>query len=170
MTNNLAQAYLQQASSDYKSYVLLKKHKEPYSQWLHFLQMTMEKTGKAYMASYGSNIFQLRKSHLAFGRFLLILRRNRIIINELNLSILQLKQHIESLSPIVDKIERLAPALSNGINAEYPWILTNEQYAVPCRYSFDDILCDLERPLGRNMLKLLKRALYNERWHKAFNI
>lgn len=70
MNYSLAQAYIQQADADFVCCKLLKVSNQPASQWLHFLQMTLEKTGKAYLAAYGSDLDQLRKSHLAFGRFI----------------------------------------------------------------------------------------------------
>ena len=79
MNDSLAQAYIRQAKADFVCYKLLKAGIQPASQWLHFLQMTLEKTGKAYLAAYGNNLEQLRRSHLAFGRFVRLLPRNRKI-------------------------------------------------------------------------------------------
>ena len=83
MGNPLARAYLDQAKADFESYQLLKLSHHPPSQWLHFLQMAMEKTGKAYLAAYGRDWSQLRQSHLAFGRFIRILPRHRFIRQEI---------------------------------------------------------------------------------------
>ncbi len=73
MTYSPARAYIEQAKADFESYKLLKIRGQPASQWLHFLQMATEKAGKAYLAAYGSDLEQLRRSHLAFVRFLRML-------------------------------------------------------------------------------------------------
>lgn len=170
MNYTLAQAYLEQAKADFESYTLLKVSNQPSSQWLHLLQMTMEKTGKAYLAASGSNLEQLRKSHLAFGRFIRILNRNRLIQQEWKISSRQLKQHINQILSAADKIERLTPALSVGPNVEYPWSLPNGQICVPCTYDFEDVLTELESAKGRNLLKILEKAINNKRWQMAFRI
>ncbi len=170
MTYSLAQAYIEQAKADFESYKLLKIRGQPASQWLHFLQMATEKTGKAYLAAYGSDLEQLRKSHLAFGRFLRILGRHRFVRQELKISTDQLKQHINQILLLADKIERLTPALSNGPNAEYPWEISGGRLMVPCIYDFKDVLTDLESARGRNMLKLLERVINDKRWQAAFGI
>ena len=120
--SSLAQAYLEQAKADFRSYMTLKFNNQPTSQWLHCLQMSMEKTGKAYLAAHGSDFEQLRKSHLAFGRFVRILERNRNIQKSWKISKSQLHQHLKQLLPLIDSIERLAPALSTGPNATDPVI------------------------------------------------
>lgn len=71
---------------------------------------------------------------------------------------------------MADKIEHLAPALSDGPNAEYPWQLPGGQLMMPCRYDFKDILGDLESVRGRNLLKILEKAISNNYWHHAFGI
>ncbi len=170
MTCSLAQAYLEQAKADFESYKLLKNNGQPASQWLHFLQMAIEKAGKAYLAAYGSDLEQLRKSHLAFGRFLRIFGRHRFVRQEWNISLDQLKLHINQILPLADKIERLTPALSNGPNVEYPWEISGGRLIVPCIHDFKDILTDLESTRGRNMLKILERVITDNRWQAAFGI
>ncbi|QTA92982.1 hypothetical protein [Desulfonema magnum] len=159
MSGSLAQAYVRQAKADFICYKLLKAGGQPASQWLHFLQMTLEKTGKAYLAAYGSDLEHLRRSHLAFGRFIRLLPRNRAIRKERKISPRQLKYHIDRILPLADKVERLAPALSEGPNAEYPWKNPAGQLMTPCIYDFRDILADLESVRGRNLLKIVERAI-----------
>lgn len=170
MSSPLAQSYIKQAKADFICYRLLKTGTQPASQWLHFLQMTLEKTGKAYLAAYGSDLEHLRRSHLAFGRFIRLLPRNRDIRKERRLSSRQLKYHVDRILPLADKIEHLAPALSDGPNAEYPWKNPAGQLMTPCIYDFRDILADLESVRGRNLLKILERAILNNYWHNAFGI
>lgn len=133
MRYSLAQAYLEQAQADFGSYKLLKISNQPVSQCLHFLQMASEKAEKAYLAVYGSNSEQLRKSHLAFGRFIRIISGNKP-------------------------------------NAEYPWMLPDGDIRVPCNYDFKEIVSGLESVRGRNLLKILERAISDSQWHKAFRI
>lgn len=170
MNDSLAQAYLRQAKADFVCYKLLKVGSQPASQWLHFLQMASEKTGKAYLAAYGNSLEQLRRSHLAFGRFVRLLPRNRKIRKERKISPRQMKYHVDRILPLADKIERLAPALSDGPNAEYPWKIPGGQLMTPCIYDFKDILADLESVRGRNFLKILDKAISSSYWHNAFGI
>lgn len=170
MYTSLARAYLKQAQSDFASYEILRFEGQSASQWLHCLQMFMEKTGKAYLATSGSSLAQLRKSHMAFGKFIRALERNTRILRYWGYSKHQLRQHLKRLLPVIDSIERLAPALSTGKNAEYPWELPDGNILIPCTYPFHAIRSDLESMKGRNLLKILERALNDPYWHKAFGI
>jgi hypothetical protein len=170
MQYSLARAYLEQAQADFESYTMLKVGKQSTSQWLHCLQMSMEKTGKAYWAAYGSDLEELRKSHLAFGKFIRTLDRNRIVMKFWGFSKHQLRQHLKQLLPVIDSIEHLAPALSHGPNAEYPWRVSDGRILVPCTYPFRNIRSDLESAKGRSILKILEQAIRNPYWHKAFGI
>jgi len=166
----LARAYLKQAQADFNSYETLLLDEQPASQWLHCLQMSMEKTGKAYLATCGSSLTQLRKSHLAFGKFIRTLERNTRILQYWGYSKHQLHQHLKQLLPVIDSVERLAPALAAGANAEYPWKLPDGKILIPCTYPFHTIRSDLESVKGRNVLKILERSLKDPYWHKAFGI
>jgi hypothetical protein len=170
MQYSLAHAYLKQAQADFESYTILKVGKQPASQWLHCLQMAVEKTGKAYWASYGSDLEELRKSHLAFGKFIRTIERNRRVMKLWGFSKHQLQQHLKQLLPVIDSVERLAPALSHGPNAEYPWRISNGRILVPCVYPFRNICSGLENAKGRSVLKILEQAIKNPYWHKAFGI
>ena len=173
MTLSLAQAYLEQAKADYSSYNIIRRApQQPSSQWLHLLQMTLEKTAKAYLAAANNDFDQLRTSHRAFLRFIRQLPRNRIIRADLGMEAQALKSHIDSLEPLVDDIERLVPGRDNyGPNAEYPWQPPQGGFYTPCLYDFHSIVTTLNNTaIGRNLLRILERGLFEERWHAAFGI
>lgn len=170
MTMTVGRAYLAQAQTDFTSDAWLKAAGQPCSQWLHFLQRALEKTGKAYLAASGSELPQLRQSHLAMGRFLRILARNTMIWQQWPLAPRQFQQHVGRLLPLVDAIERLTPALSTGPNVEYPWQLPDGRLVAPCQYGFHEVLTDLETVNGRNLLKIVERALHNPSWQTAFGM
>ena len=172
MSLSLAQAYLEQAKADYSSYTIIRQTpKQPSSQWLHLLQMTLEKTAKAYLAASGDDFNRLRESHRAFGRFIRILPRNRGVRANLNMDAIQLQRHIKNLTPLVDNLERLVPSRENqGATAEYPWRNPHGGFYSPCLYGFNDIISGLDTARGRNLLRILERSLEDTAWHSAFGI
>ncbi len=107
---------------------------------------------------------------MAFGKFIRTLERNTRILHYWGYSKHQLHQHLKQLLPVIDSVERLAPALAAGANAEYPWELPDGQIFVPCTYPFTRIRSDLDSAKGRNLLKILERSLRNPYWLKAFGI
>jgi hypothetical protein len=161
MSLPLAQAYLEQARADYSSYTIIRQTpQQSSSQWLHLLQMTLEKTAKAYLAASGDDFDRLRESHRAFGRFIRILPRNRGVRANLNMDATQLQRHIQNLKPLVDDLERLVPGRDNqGPTAEYPWRNPHGGFHSPCLYDFDDIISGLDTVRGRNLLRILERGL-----------
>ena len=172
MSLPLAQAYLEQAKADYSTYNIVRRIPEqPSSQWLHMLQMALEKTAKAYLAAANTDFDQLRTSHRAFLRFIRQLPKNRAIRAHLGMNAQVLKSHIDSLEPLIDDIERLVPGRDNyGPNAEYPWQTPQGDFHTPCLYDFQIIITTLNTTIGRNLLRILERGLFEERWHAAFGI
>jgi len=56
----------------------------------------------------------------------------------------QREKYLDGLPPAVDSLERLAPALAIGVNAEYPWLAPAtpslpERVVAPVHHSFTDI-------------------------------
>jgi len=70
----------------------------------------------------------------------------------------QFRAAINSLLPLADKIERLAPALANGPNPEYPWQTNlNSPVVAPVEFSFADF--DLRKPQMAKLLQIIDRLL-----------
>ena len=151
-----AEAFLEQARSDWQMCQLIRDQKLPGCHELHHLQMTCEKLGKAFLIA-GRMISpqQAKTSHVAFKRFLQVASRNPTLRNLLEMSASQFRAHIQQLLPVAEGIERLAPALSqDGPNVEYPWESPDQQIHTPRRYAFP-VLRDLRRPPGMNLLKIV---------------
>jgi len=172
MSLSLSLAFLEQAKTDYSSYNVIRQNREqPSSQWLHLLQMTLEKTAKAYLSAGGAPYDQLRQSHSAFGRFIKVLPRNQAISAKLGGDAKVLRAKLRNVAPLVDEIERLVPRRGyDGPNAEYPWTNPHGEFRVPCRYDFESIVTQIDRPQGRNLLKILEEGLFNGVWHSSLGI
>lgn len=173
MSLSLALAYLEQARADYVSYQVIRRTpQQPASQWLHLLQMALEKTAKAYLAAANVDFDQLRESHRVFRRFIHMLPRNRQVRASLSMNAVEFKQHMKSLEPLVDDIERLIPGRDNqGPTVEYPWRNPQGGFHSPCLYDFGNLVTTLNNTArGRNLLRILERALSDATWHVAFGI
>lgn len=151
--------YLEQARSDWDVYNAVRTASVPDCHALHYLQMAMEKLGKALLLAGGTDLNAVRRTHCAFTRFLQIAARNLGFQKELGMTGPQLRAHIHQLLPIAYEIEQLAPALANGgPNAEYPWEAPPGTINVPASYEFP-VNSTLQLPKGRNLLKLTKTTL-----------
>ena len=162
-----AEAYLEQARTDWRMWRLIRNQKLPDCHALHYLQMTCEKLGKAFLIA-GRSITsdQARNSHVAFKRFLQVASRNPALQRLLEMSASQFRAHVHKLLPIADAIERLAPALSHdGPNTEYPWESPNRQIHAPVRYDLP-ILLDLREPTGMNLQKIID--LVQDQFYRLF--
>ena len=173
MTLTLSQSFLLQAKEDMKTYKLLCKSPLAKSQSLHFLQMTMEKTGKAYLASRNQNIETLKQSHAAFVKYLNTLRKG--CPEDLIKARWRNKKHFSSsinkIKPLAKSIEDLVPGKNNsGLNAEYPWKNTKGEIQVPCLHEFNYISTELNSHNGLRLLKLLNFFLTDASFQKASGI
>jgi len=151
-----AKAYLEQARSDWQMWRVVHDQKRPDCHQLHYLQMTCEKLGKAFLiAGRSISLQQARNSHIAFKRFLQVASRNPQLQRLLEMTASQFHAHIKQMLPIAEAIERLAPALAqDGPNVEYPWESPNGQIHIPASYSFP-VLQELNEPAGLNLIKIV---------------
>ncbi|MFQ5633441.1 MAG: hypothetical protein ACE5I1_32135 [bacterium] len=151
-----ANAFLQQAQSDWQMWQHIRDQKLPACHALHYLQMTSEKLGKAFLIA-GGNITPQKAaaSHVAFTRFLQVASRNPALQKLLHMTPKQLRAHIKSMLPIAESIERLTPSLAKGgPNVEYPWESPDKSIQIPVNYTFPAILKFRESP-GMNLLKMV---------------
>jgi hypothetical protein len=155
-----ANAYLEQARSDWDTYRVITENVCATCQELHYLQMTAEKLSKAaLLRSRTTSPDDLRRTHRAFVNFLRFAARNPNLQRTLSMHGRQLRSYIQGILPIADRIERLAPALAqNGPNAEYPWEVPSGEVTAPASYTFP-VTEELRRPEGRRLLKLTATIL-----------
>ncbi len=155
--NDWARGYAKQALSDLRVYELLLSKSADKCHRLHFLQMTAEKTRKAYLATKsGMNV---KRTHACVERHLPIIARNfYTVINDNN----QLPNWEKSvISRLSREIELLAPACddnnSRRDNSEYPWEDAQGNVCIPCAYNFPN-LNDESRVIVR-LIRLIRKAL-----------
>ena len=154
-----AEAYLEQARSDWEAYKLFARNACGDCHGLHYLQMTAEKLGKAVLLRSGSDLGHVVTTHKAFVRFLQVASRNPSLRRTLQFNARQLQEYVKDVLPVADQIERLAPALANnGPNAEYPWETPSSQVVAPAVYVFP-VTRELRGPKGRKLLKLIASIL-----------
>ncbi len=155
-----SEAFLEQARSDWEMWQLIHEREAPDCHALHYLQMTCEKLGKAFLIAGGTiSPQQAQGSHVAFKRFLQVASRNHVLRNLLKMTSSQFRAHVNQLLPIAEAVESLTPALAHdGPNVEYPWESPDRQIHIPARYTFS-IARELRRPPGVNLLKIVDLVL-----------
>ncbi|MEW6112548.1 MAG: hypothetical protein AB1664_10505 [Thermodesulfobacteriota bacterium] len=138
---NWRDAYLAQAWSDYQIFRVLNKGRYPLCHKLHYLQMATEKLAKGFL--YSSKGKPPQKTHYVFVRFLKVSKgrpewRKKLGFDEHNSK--AYATYIDSLIPVADRIEKLAPVGGDfdKVNPEYPWTDDKGDVNCPCRYSFPE--------------------------------
>ncbi len=133
-------AYLQQAWSDFKVYQDLNANGYALCHQLHYLQMATEKLAKGFQCPIGGGPYP--KTHFAFVKFLQQIKQQpRIYYSRLQFkSKNQFSSHTQSLAPIADLIEKLAPAGGDydKVNPEYPWADGANNVYCPVSYGFPE--------------------------------
>lgn len=126
---------------------------------LHYLQMSTELLGKAYLWRSGPQ----KATHKAFVRLLQSLASD----SEAQAALghhgrrAEWRTRLRSAIALADEIERLAPALAGeGVNVEYPWPRT-EPTTAPAEFEFPLWRRLTEAPRGRSFLRLIEQ-LFNQ--------
>jgi hypothetical protein len=154
-----AEAYLDQARSDWDARGIVSEGGCPACHELHYLQMATEKLGKAVLLKSGETLENVNTTHKAFVRFLRVAPKNPSLRQTLNLSARQLQAYVNNVLPIADQIERLAPKLAcGGPNAEYPWETPHKRIIAPASHGFH-LTSALTQPQGRKLLNLVSVIL-----------
>lgn len=145
---NWREAFFAQARSDNEVRKILEVGELEYSHQLHYLQMTTEKLAKGLLTdSDQSDPPEL--SHVAFVKCLQVIKNNPGIRRRLGYDSARVfSQHINSLLPLADQIEKLAPGAATGVratepNAEYPWKPFGggpNDVIAPCKHEFTELL------------------------------
>jgi len=135
-------AFYRQAKGDFEAFELMRRKDlhVPLCYQLHYLQMATEKLAKAFRCHPNG---PPKRVHTAFVPFLIWSTRDSVIRRELGFPKNQqaYTSYINSLRPVAEKIEALAPAGGNlyQVNAEYPWIDPSGAITVPVDNPFPHI-------------------------------
>jgi hypothetical protein len=133
-------AYLKQAEDDYVVFRRLNQGRQPVHQQLHYLQMATEKLAKAYTC--GADNKPPKTTHTALTRFMRISKGRQELRRQLRYgsNYHAFAAYVDSLLPLAEKIERLAPESSmKRPNPEYPWEDAQGVIISPVDFGFDDI-------------------------------
>jgi len=137
---NWREAYLAQAWSDYQVFQKLNIERHPLCHKLHYLQMATEKLAKGFLCS--ANDPPPKKTHFALVRFLQVSKTRPEWRRQLGYgdNSAAYKSYINSLLPLADKIEKLAPVggAFDRSNPEYPWLDEAGKVNCPALYKFPD--------------------------------
>lgn len=133
-------AYLQQAWSDFQVYRHLNANGHALCHQLHYLQMTTEKLAKGFQCPIGGGPYP--KTHRVFMKFMQnIKQRPLLYCGRLQFkSNNQFSSYIQSLLPVADLIEKLAPDGGDygKMNPEYPWTDSANNICCPVSYGFPE--------------------------------
>ena len=156
------EAFLAQARSDYDVYKRLKNVDGlPACHWLHYLQMATEKLAKAIRMAFWATGAD-KESHVAFSKLLGVLQNAPQTAAALKMKSAAFKQLCRRTQPIIDEIERLAPAVGSGPNVEYPWQQRDAEgiftWISPIDHAFG-VERTLQSPNGDALLKLTELLL-----------
>jgi len=149
-------AFIRQAENDYGVFLTFNRSKTPIPvcQQLHYLQMSTEKLAKAFSCPQSGAA--PKTSHAALTRFLRISKGRQELRRALGYegNYDAYVSYIDSILPLAEKIEALAPEGKrlDKPNPEYPWTCELGTAIAPIDYDFTDIWMDAP---GINKLKTL---------------
>lgn len=156
--------WLQQARSDFEVFELLRKLGLPDCHLLHYLQMTTEKLGKAWLWRNGT---APKASHQAFRKFVIGLGQvaGKQAIEVFKCSHKkQFRAMVRNITPIAHAVENLAPQLAgDGPNPEYPWP-TEGPICAPVQFEFPIWNEITGTAKGRDLMRFIERAI---RWFET---
>lgn len=165
---NLAQAFHNQAQSDFAIFGFLRDHGPPgmpECHPLHYLQMTVEKLSKAFVAAQGS---EPPRSHEVFSRLLEMTGTRRYAEKLGYPNYRAYRGMLEGLIPLARRVEELHPQVPRvppGLeksNVEYPWRArgdgNGEEWWSPATYAFG-VLDALRSPRGLQLLNHVRLLL-----------
>jgi hypothetical protein len=152
------EAFLAQARGDATVRQILNQAKVAYSHQLHYLQMVTEKLAKALMCKQNA---PPKASHSAFVNGLRNLKGRPDIRRKLGYDNKEsFYAFINSLLPLADKLERLAPTFAGFTqpNPEYPWQSTGSGAVIaPVDFEFEEF--DPRLPQMVKMDNLIRQLL-----------
>lgn len=148
-------AFFRQAKSDNEVRKLLNKKNIEYAHQLHYLQMVTEKLAKGLLTS-ASSMVPPKFEHKALVSCLQTIKCSHEIRRRLGYEnkVESFKQFIDSLLPIANNIEKLAPSFAgkDQPNPEYPWQCKhNKMVYAPADFNFPDF-----HPKNPQLIKLVE--------------
>jgi hypothetical protein len=147
------EAFLVQARSDDAVRRLLNRNRTEYAHQLHYLQMATEKLAKAIMMR-DADAAPPAQTHVAFVSCLWVIKGRPELRRQLGYEHAEeFRSFIDSLLPLAERIERLAPNLAGMTqpNPEYPWRPAGQaEVFAPSQYDFPQFT-----PLKPQMAKLV---------------
>ncbi len=161
--NDWAQAFANQARSDWEIYVVLEAHPTslPRCHALHHLQMACEKIAKAYrLRDTQCSPSEVMRFHTGVDKFINLWFASPTAAVLYAGRSSQHRYARTECQRIAREIEGLAPAAyrqGTPANVEYPWA-DNGAAVAPCAYSFPETRL-LVTPAGRHFLKVMKLAI-----------
>ena len=137
-----AEAFFEQAQSDYAIFKDLCRLDKPKCHQLHYLQMATEKLAKAYMCKRAKKDEPPKTVHAALSKFLRFSKDFSHLRQQMGYhhNYMAYCGYINSVIPIAEAIENLAPSGQNlsHPNPEYPFD-TDKGIISPVKYEFKEI-------------------------------
>jgi hypothetical protein len=138
---NWSKAFLRQADSDYYVFEKINELNVHVCHELHYLQMFSEKLAKHFMCGPNGTDMPAR-THTGLLKMLRTIKTNPTLGRKLgHPDAAAFSRFVDSLLPIANVVERLAPALTKGANPEYPWKDSiSGEMGIPCEYPFQEFV------------------------------
>ena len=160
--NQFQEIWWQQASSDFDIFLQFRRRGNPVCHTLHYLQMSTEKLGKAYLWRKNTHP---PTNHAGFTQLLQGLGQVRGAKRRQHISTLfgygrfrDFRSWISTIMPIAHEVQRLAPSFANnGPNPEYPW-----PHQQPSNNPINHTFCvwdDLTVGQGRGLMIFIQDAV-----------
>jgi len=99
--------------------------------------MAAEKLAKSFLC-HGSN-HPPRESHAVISSFIRSCNSNRRLRDRFQMEHLAFSSMLRKHVRVAEYVESLAPAVSDNINVEYPWLDALGHVIAPCDHSFGEV-------------------------------
>lgn len=133
-----SEAFLRQAASDFEVHELLSRQSHlPRCHGLHYLQMAVEKLVKSFLCHGASG--PPRESHAVVTSFIRSCASNRWLRNRFQMQHQPFSSMLLKHARVAEYIENLAPAMSDNVNAEYPWACAPGGAIAPRDHPFEEV-------------------------------
>ncbi|MEZ5386185.1 MAG: hypothetical protein R3F13_11785 [Prosthecobacter sp.] len=133
-----SEAFLRQAASDFEVHEFLSRQVHlPRCHGLHYLQMAVEKLVKSFLC-HGSG-GPPRESHAVVTGFIRSCASNRKLRDRFKMENQPFSSMLRKLTRVAEYIEKLAPAMSDSVNSEYPWETASGGVLAPRDHAFEEV-------------------------------
>ena len=157
-------AFAKQALSDYKIYEILCRNNAESCHRLHYLQMFLEKTSKAYLwqdRNFTGGIPYFHTSHNVIAKVIPQITKD-VLTNREFLN----RNKMKEIRKICREIDLLAPAVDDDKkrldNCEYPWANSVKgKISIPCEEKFEMLNKLINNSNGTLIIKVGRLYLQN---------